>query len=312
MLQQTGDTRSIELIDRKKAPRAPPIRTVLRSRHSPAPSTGPHGQNLFKLAQGLFVVPEKIEAALTIGCPSIRECFVYGDGSRSHLVAVVVPRSSTVVDDDADHQRLKLVIAEEIRAVSKKEEMRYYEVPREVILARESFSEHNGQRTITGKLNRRALAEHYRADIDAAYARATTQARLTRDTIRDAIAHTINPGAEQLEESQQASLLELGGDSLGAVNLMKIIRERFAVSLPLAMVLERPIGELAEYVERHSGGGGAASGEGEDLPSQGGDSSTAATQSIDWRRDSRLDPEIISLLDEKCQVSSQVRCPFLT
>jgi fatty acid CoA ligase FadD9 len=286
-----------------------------RSRHSPAPSTGSHGQNLFKLAQGLFVVPEKIEAALTIGCPSVRECFVYGDGSRSHLLAVVVPRSSTAVDDDADHQRLKLVITEEMRAVSKKEEMRYYEVPREVILAHEPFSEHNGQRTITGKLNRRALAEHYRADIDAAYARTTAQARLTRDTIRDAIAHTINPGAEQLqqEESQQATLLELGGDSLGAVNLMKIIRERFAVSLPLAMVLERPIDELAEYVERHSGGGGAASGEGEDLPSQGADPSTAATQSIDWRRDSRLGPEIISLLDEKCQASSQVRlCPFLT
>lgn len=287
MLQQTGDTRSIELIDRKK--------------------------NLFKLAQGLFVVPEKIEAALTIGCPSIRECFVYGDGSRSHLVAVVVPRAATAVDGEADHhvgrQRLKHEIAEGIRAVSKKQEMRYYEVPRDVILAREPFSEHNGQRTITGKLNRRALAVHYRADIDAAYARTTTQARLTRDTIRDAIAHTISPGAEQLhqQEGQQASLLELGGDSLGAVNLMKIIRERFAVSLPLAMVLERPIDELAEYVERHSGGGGAASGE--DSPPQGGspsDQSTAATQSIDWRRDSRLDPETIRLLDEKCQASSQV------
>jgi len=45
---------------------------------------------LFKLAQGEYVAPEKIENAL-VSCPGVMEVWSYGDPSRSYMVGVVVP-----------------------------------------------------------------------------------------------------------------------------------------------------------------------------------------------------------------------------
>jgi fatty acid CoA ligase FadD9 len=270
------------------------------------------------------VVPEKIESTLTMGCPSIKECFVYGDGTRSHLVAVIMPAG----EEGSDAGQLRTKIMREIQLVAKKEELKYYEVPRDLMLAREAFSEINGQRTITGKLNRRTLAEHYRDDIELMYQRTANQTRQTRDTIRAAIASTVLDRVDggdadstvrsptvvffrsyvtcshvrcivrvPQDEARHSSLLELGGDSLGAVNLMKIIREQFAVSMPLAMVLERPLDELADFVERHIGGEADASRR---------ESSINGSTTIDWRSDSRLDAETQRLLRDKRRSSSQV------
>lgn len=47
-------------------------------------------KNLFKLAQGEYVAPEKIENAL-VSCPGVMEVWSYGDPSRSYMVGVVVP-----------------------------------------------------------------------------------------------------------------------------------------------------------------------------------------------------------------------------
>jgi fatty acid CoA ligase FadD9 len=46
--------------------------------------------NVLKLSQGEFVTVSKLEAAYG-GHPSVRQIFVYGNSSRSYLLAVVVP-----------------------------------------------------------------------------------------------------------------------------------------------------------------------------------------------------------------------------
>lgn len=110
----------------------------------------------------------------------------------------------------------------------------------------------------------------------------------------------------------------MGGDSLGAVHLMKAIRERWNVNVPLAVLLERPIDELADYIERNAGAVGEsdpiAHSDSNSNSSHSTTSSSEGSAKIDWRRDSRLHPETLRLLRSKTQEgrSSPVRGVFLT
>jgi long-chain acyl-CoA synthetase len=50
-------------------------------------------KNIFKLSQGEYIIPEKVEQALT-GSTLISQAFVYGDSFQHFLVAILVPEFS--------------------------------------------------------------------------------------------------------------------------------------------------------------------------------------------------------------------------
>lgn len=52
-------------------------------------------KNLFKLAQGEYIAPEKVENTL-VSCPGVNEVWCYGDPHRAFLVGVVVPNPDVV------------------------------------------------------------------------------------------------------------------------------------------------------------------------------------------------------------------------
>ena len=52
-------------------------------------------KNIFKLSQGEYIAPEKIENILALS-PMIANCFIYGNSMKNNVVAIVVPEEKWV------------------------------------------------------------------------------------------------------------------------------------------------------------------------------------------------------------------------
>ncbi|KAI9152682.1 medium-chain fatty acid-CoA ligase faa2 [Blastocladiella emersonii ATCC 22665] len=142
-------------------------------------------KNIFKLAQGEYVAPEKIENILVL-CPLVGQIFVHGDSLQSELVAVAVPNdeaflpwaqkqlgkpaTATVKELCAD-PAVAAAFLHELTVVGKEKKLRGFEFVKAVHLIHEPFSVENNLLTPSFKLKRPQAADAYRREIDAMYAK---------------------------------------------------------------------------------------------------------------------------------------------
>jgi len=52
-------------------------------------------KNIFKLSQGEYIAPEKIENVLSLSL-AIEQCFLYGDSFKNACVCVIIPNEDWV------------------------------------------------------------------------------------------------------------------------------------------------------------------------------------------------------------------------
>jgi len=90
-------------------------------------------QHIFKLAQGEYVAPEKIEL-IYIRSKYIAQCFVHGESLKTCLVAVIVPDAEVLpgavatqlgirnkdIKELCQEERVKKLIMDDIHALGKK------------------------------------------------------------------------------------------------------------------------------------------------------------------------------------------------
>lgn len=142
-------------------------------------------KNIFKLSQGEYVAPEKIENVL-IQSLLIGQAFVHGDSLQSSLVAVIIPdedpvRSLLEKSDDPSLAKALLseicnstkviaIIMAEIQRVGKANGLHSFEIPKSIHLSEELFSVDNGLLTPTFKLKRRQAQHKYEKEIERMYA----------------------------------------------------------------------------------------------------------------------------------------------
>ena len=142
-------------------------------------------KNIFKLAQGEYVAPEKIENILG-RCGLIGQCFVYGDSFQSSLVAIIVPDEEPTLfwarqQGDASlagasfatlcqSPALKEAILSDIRRLSKESKLTGFETVKAVHLEATPFSAENDLLTPTFKLKRQKAKERYEEVIRNLYA----------------------------------------------------------------------------------------------------------------------------------------------
>ena len=122
-------------------------------------------KNIFKLSQGEYIVPDKLENKL-IQSPLIAQIFVYGDSLQNNLVAVVVPEKPILEKWAAENSvsgsyeeilaslQVNKLYLEDIKKQSKDAGFFGFETPMKIHITSTVFSIDNDLLTPTFKLKR--------------------------------------------------------------------------------------------------------------------------------------------------------------
>ncbi|XP_041818012.1 long-chain-fatty-acid--CoA ligase 5 isoform X1 [Chelmon rostratus] len=138
-------------------------------------------KNIFKLAQGEYIAPEKIENVYVRSGP-VAQVFVHGDSLQSCLVAIVVPDPDVLPDFAKDlgcqgsieelckNTEIKKAVLSDMTKLGKEAGLKSFEQVKDIHLHPELFSIENGLLTPTLKAKRAELKTLFQTQIDKLYA----------------------------------------------------------------------------------------------------------------------------------------------
>ncbi|XP_012734933.2 long-chain-fatty-acid--CoA ligase 5 [Fundulus heteroclitus] len=138
-------------------------------------------KNIFKLAQGEYIAPEKIENVY-VRSALVAQVFVHGDSLQSCLVAIVVPDADVLpgfakslgiqgsIEELCKNTEIKKAIITDMTKLGRESGLKSFEQVKEVHLHPELFSIENGLLTPTLKAKRAELKVLFQPQIDELYA----------------------------------------------------------------------------------------------------------------------------------------------
>ncbi|XP_032844425.2 long-chain-fatty-acid--CoA ligase 5 isoform X2 [Tyto alba] len=137
-------------------------------------------KNIFKLAQGEYIAPEKIENVYIRSAP-VAQVFVHGESLRSFLIGIVVPDPETLpefaaklgvkgsYEDVCKNPSVKKAILEDMIRLGKEAGLKSFEQVKDLYIHTEMFSVENGLLTPTLKAKRAELVKLFQKQIEALY-----------------------------------------------------------------------------------------------------------------------------------------------
>ncbi|NXH22027.1 ACSL1 ligase, partial [Bucco capensis] len=140
-------------------------------------------KHIFKLAQGEYIAPEKIENVY-LRCEALAQVFVHGESLQAFLVAIVVPDPETLhnwakkkgldgsYEELCKNKDVKKHILEDMVRIGKESGLKSFEQVKDIVLHTEMFSIENGLLTPTLKAKRPELRKYFQSQIDELYANA--------------------------------------------------------------------------------------------------------------------------------------------
>uniref|UniRef100_A0A665UKY9 Long-chain-fatty-acid--CoA ligase n=1 Tax=Echeneis naucrates TaxID=173247 RepID=A0A665UKY9_ECHNA len=138
-------------------------------------------KHIFKLAQGEYIAPEKIENVYAMS-EAVAQVFVHGDSLQAYLVAVVVPNSDslsgwakTTLGLEGSYQELcgkevKAAILDDMQRLGKERGLKSFEQVKAIYISTQMFTIENGLLTPTLKAKRNEMRKHFRPQIEEMYA----------------------------------------------------------------------------------------------------------------------------------------------
>ncbi|XP_077618334.1 long-chain-fatty-acid--CoA ligase 1 isoform X2 [Crocuta crocuta] len=137
-------------------------------------------KHIFKLAQGEYIAPEKIENIYVRSEP-VAQVFVHGESLQAFLIAIVVPDVETLCswakkrgfegsfEELCRNKDVRKAILEDMVRLGKESGLKPFEQVKGISLHPELFSIDNGLLTPTMKAKRPELRNYFRSQIDELY-----------------------------------------------------------------------------------------------------------------------------------------------
>nr|XP_033798226.1 long-chain-fatty-acid--CoA ligase 5 [Geotrypetes seraphini]XP_033798227.1 long-chain-fatty-acid--CoA ligase 5 [Geotrypetes seraphini] len=138
-------------------------------------------KNIFKLAQGEYIAPEKIENVYIRSGP-VGQVFVHGDSLQSCLVGIVIPDPEVLPDFSAKleikgtyeelckNPAVKKAILQDMVKLGKAAGLTSFEQVKDIYVHSEMLTIENGFLTPTLKAKRVEVSKHFQSHIDNLYA----------------------------------------------------------------------------------------------------------------------------------------------
>ncbi|TNN84805.1 Long-chain-fatty-acid--CoA ligase 5 [Liparis tanakae] len=138
-------------------------------------------KNIFKLAQGEYIAPEKIENVYGRSAP-VAQVFVHGESLQACLIAIVVPDHEVLLglaktlgcqdsfEELCKNTEMKKAILSDMTKLGKEAGLKSFEQVKDVYLHPELFTIENGLLTPTLKAKRAELKALFQPQIDRLYA----------------------------------------------------------------------------------------------------------------------------------------------
>ena len=141
-------------------------------------------KSLFKLSQGEYVAPEKIQTIL-VKSKYINQIFLHGESLYSYAVAIIYPELTDCVkflveknggkeedyniDNILDNKDLIEEIIKDCDDLGRKNDLKGFELPKKILLIKEPFSLENNLLTPTLKLKIKLIKKKYEKEINEMY-----------------------------------------------------------------------------------------------------------------------------------------------
>lgn len=137
-------------------------------------------KNIFKLQQGEYIAPEKIEN-IYVKSKYVAQMFVYGDSLKSSLIGILVPEETEIfewaeekklskdMEKLCQNTELNEIILKNINQTGKSTGLKGFEQVKKIHLHYELFSIEKGLLTPTMKAKRNDLKKYFQKEIDQLY-----------------------------------------------------------------------------------------------------------------------------------------------
>lgn len=218
--------------------------------------------DVLKLAQGEFVTTGALAVTFEDDSDLIEQIYVYGNSTRSFLVAVVVPDldvARSVLGGEPSGEALRGLIRSELTKVGKSAALKAFEIPRDILVETEPFSFENGLLTAMGKRRRPALRQSYGERLEQLFSDLERRQHEELIALRNpngglSVLHKIGKaleaslGIQDVDLDRPHSFTELGGDSLGAISFSVLLKEIFGVAVPVNTILS-PAGNPKHWAQ---------------------------------------------------------------